>query len=375
MKVAFYAPMKSPFHSVPSGDRRVACLLMDALQLAGYDTQLASEFRSYEGTGDLAAQKDIEHRAQEVADALIEKYSTLAADARPQLWFTYHLYHKAPDWLGPKICKALDIPYFVAEASHAPKQKGGKWDLGYHAAEQAIRSADRIFHMTSLDGECLKPLARRQHSLVHLPPFIETDFPPATPDEGRRVIKMNGGREDKVTLLSVAMMRSGDKFHSYQQLSQMLTYLPTDGWQLVIVGDGHYSDQVRALFTQFESRIIYLGIQTGDALQSIYATADLYVWPACGEAFGMAFLEAQRQGTPVVAGDVRGVPDVVLNGRTGKLVAGDDVKEMAVQVSNLMADEAQRHVFSRAARDFVLQERSLSKAAEILSNHIKEICK
>ena len=52
-----------------------------------------------------------------------------APAAAPELWFTYHLYHKAPDWLGPRIAGALGIPYVVAEASFAPKQAGGPGPL------------------------------------------------------------------------------------------------------------------------------------------------------------------------------------------------------------------------------------------------------
>ena len=43
------------------------------------------------------------------------------------------------------------------------------------------------------------------------------------------------------------------------------------------------------------------------ALPALYAGADLYLWPAINEAYGMAFLEAQAAGLPVVAGRTGGV--------------------------------------------------------------------
>ena len=43
---------------------------------------------------------------------------------RPDLWFTYHLYYKAPDLVGPLVAGALGIPYAVAEASVAHKRAG-----------------------------------------------------------------------------------------------------------------------------------------------------------------------------------------------------------------------------------------------------------
>ena len=50
--VAFYAPLKSPNHPLPSGDRTMARLLMKALDRAGYAPQLASEMRTLDKAGD-----------------------------------------------------------------------------------------------------------------------------------------------------------------------------------------------------------------------------------------------------------------------------------------------------------------------------------
>src|SRR3972149_3576414 len=51
MRIAFYAPLKSPTHGTPSGDRRIAGLFMDALARAGHRVELASTFRSYDAAG------------------------------------------------------------------------------------------------------------------------------------------------------------------------------------------------------------------------------------------------------------------------------------------------------------------------------------
>ena len=46
MRIAFYAPLKAPTHPVPSGDRRMARLLMAALEAGGHHVTLASTLRS-----------------------------------------------------------------------------------------------------------------------------------------------------------------------------------------------------------------------------------------------------------------------------------------------------------------------------------------
>src|SRR5207248_2542620 len=67
MRIAFYAPLKSPTHGTPSGDRRVAGLLMDALAGAGHRVQVASTFRSYDGDGDEARQRALRSQGEALA--------------------------------------------------------------------------------------------------------------------------------------------------------------------------------------------------------------------------------------------------------------------------------------------------------------------
>ena len=109
MKVAFYAPMKSPAHPIPSGDRRMGQLIMSALRGAGFDPELISEFRSFEKNGDLSQQLSIRKSAEAETAKIISHCKDLPVKDRPKLWFTYHIYHKAPDWIGPAVSNALPI--------------------------------------------------------------------------------------------------------------------------------------------------------------------------------------------------------------------------------------------------------------------------
>ena len=93
--------------------------------------------------------------------------------AAPQLWFTYHLYYKAPDWLGPAVSRALGIPYVVAEASHAAKRQGGAWDVGHRAVAEALRRADAVLGLNPADRGGVLPLLRDPGRWIALPPFLD----------------------------------------------------------------------------------------------------------------------------------------------------------------------------------------------------------
>src|SRR5580704_10685344 len=129
MRIAFYAPLKPPDHPVPSGDRRVARLFLAALRHAGHQPFLVSRLRSFDATGDPARQARLARQGNRIAERLIACWRQ-APHTAPGLWFTYHLYYKAPDWIGPMVAAALGIPYVVAEASFAMKRADGPWALG-----------------------------------------------------------------------------------------------------------------------------------------------------------------------------------------------------------------------------------------------------
>lgn len=374
MKLAFYAPMKSPDHPVPSGDRRMGRLLRAALEMAGFEVELASRLRSFDNTGDPAFQAAMQQQGAREAAALIKKWRDRPEDA-PKAWFTYHLYHKAPDWIGPEVCRALEIPYLVAEASHAPKRARGDWQSGYDAAAAAISAARIVFHMTTLDGACLKPLIAPENDLVMLPPFVDIDafLDRAVPVDTEAAVVKAGGRRGLKNLLSVAMMRSGDKMMSYRQLGEALAGLGGDDWQLLVVGDGERRPDVEAALAPLGERAVFLGVMAPEEVPAWYEFADLYVWPAHGEAYGMAFLEAAGCGLPVVAGNIRGVPDVVRAGETGLLTPPGDAAAFAHAVETLLRDEDRRRDMGEKARDFVRNDRTIAAAAEALKTHIARV--
>ena len=158
MRIAFYAPIKPFTHPEPSGDRTMGRLLMSALTRAGNVVEPVSRFRSYDGAGDALRQRRIADLGCKLAHRLTRRCAARPADTRPDLWFTYHLYHKAPDWLGPAVSQALRVPYVVAEASYAPKQAGGRWDIGHRAVADALSRAALVLQLNPADAECVLPL-------------------------------------------------------------------------------------------------------------------------------------------------------------------------------------------------------------------------
>jgi glycosyltransferase involved in cell wall biosynthesis len=370
--VAFYAPLKPPDHTVPSGDRRMARALIAALALGGHPVALASRLRSYDRTGDPVRQRRIEGLGGRVADQLLRVYRRTLAARLPRAWLTYHAYHKSPDWIGPRVTAALGIPYLLAETSFAPKQEDGPWANGHAATVQAIRGADVVLAMTEVDAECLAPLVMPPAELRPLRPFID----PAPYRAARAERQHHRGAlarrfdldQQRPWLLAVAMMREDVKRESYGLLARALAHLDALPWQLLVVGDGPARPAVEAMLRSLgKDRVRFAGLIPEEALAPVYAAVDLYVWPAVREAYGIALLEAQAAGVPVVAGREGGVAEVVADGQGGILTPPRDPSAFAHAVQGLLERPERRHAMAEAAARFVSAERSIERAAAELS--------
>ena len=346
MRIAFHAPLKPPDHPVPSGDRRIAGLFLAALERAGHRPFLATRFRSYDGSG----------RRQALMGAVAGRLAARLVRTLPEFdaWFTYHLYYKAPDWIGPAVAAERGVPYYLAEASHAPKRAGGPWDTGHRAVAEAVRRAERIYCLNPNDRACLLRLVDAER-LVTLPPFLDASrFAPASAE------RMDG----TPTLLTVAMMRPGDKLASYRLLGRALARVADLDWRLLVAGDGPARDAALAALP--EARTTHLGAVDEADMPDVYRQADLFAWPAEREALGMAMLEASASGLAVVSAATDGVPAVVAHGETGLLTPPGDGRAFAAALRSLLTDPDRRRAMGRAGRARVLARHDIAHAARLL---------
>jgi len=373
MTVAFYAPLKPISSPNPSGDRLIGRMLKKALEFAGYDVNVVSAFRSYDGKGDLNRQSRIKAIGQKKAQRLVKQLR----HQPPEFWFTYHLYRKAPDWIGPVVCRELGIPYVVAEASFAPSQAQGKWTVGHHAVAEALSQVNLAVGTTAADEPCLLPQLGPDTRYRRLKPFI--DLAPfkdaAASRQGARaaLIAENPISDTVPWLLTIAMMRPGVKFESYQVLADALKRCKHLPWHLLVAGDGPEQEAVRNLFKDIDDRIVWLGHTSTDETMALYAACDVFAWPSVRESPGMVFLEAQASGLPVVGGNGGSVSDVIEHGCGGFLAEIRNAEDFASHIRSLLTNEAQRRKMGQSAIAFVKSNHSLEIAAGVLKDELSEL--
>lgn len=161
-------------------------------------------------------------------------------------------------------------------------------------------------------------------------------------------------------------------------LIEAAKYLPRDQFEIRIVGVGDITDKLKAQATQVEAlapaglrhdaseterqhdapaEIVFTGKLSPEALANEYRTANVFTLPAIvdskgdTEGLGVVLIEAMELGLPVVASNVGGIPDVVVDGVSGILVPEKNPEALASAYKRLAAEpELQKQLLEGARK-------------------------
>jgi len=141
-------------------------------------------------------------------------------------------------------------------------------------------------------------------------------------------------------------------------------------WRLVVVGDGPERRKLEDLAHRLGiyQDLCFAGCVSHDDIWRYYRDADLFVLPSRVEPFGIVVLEAMAAGLAVLATNVGGVPEVVVDGETGILVnpeSPEDLSEAAIELlgNRLMCEQMGKRGRNRVEREFTWQK----SAGQLLS--------
>lgn len=122
--------------------------------------------------------------------------------------------------------------------------------------------------------------------------------------------------------------------------------------KLYIAGTGSKENHLKELCRSLgiDSDTIFLGPIPNSTVPAFLAKLDFFVVPSRLESFGVAAVEAQSCGLPVIASDAGGLPEVVVDGESGIIVSRDDAEALARAMDRLYKDSELRAKMGQAAR-------------------------
>lgn len=149
--------------------------------------------------------------------------------------------------------------------------------------------------------------------------------------------------------------------------------------EFVMVGTGPLRDEMESLARKSLPDVTILENQSQRQIRDLMAQARLYLHGSItlenghAEAFGLANLEAQAVGTPVVAFRSGGVGEALEDGGSGFLVPERDVVAMADAVGRLLTDDPLWQAFSTRAPAFVAENFDLHRQSALLEDHYDRV--
>ncbi|HUG19006.1 MAG TPA: glycosyltransferase family 4 protein [Planctomycetaceae bacterium] len=150
-----------------------------------------------------------------------------------------------------------------------------------------------------------------------------------------------------------------------QAFAKLVRAEPARRIRLLIVGQGtaEQTDQLKQLAAELPpERVLFLGFRKD--IEACFRAFDLFVHAPHSEAFGLVVAEAMAVGLPVVATRAGGIPEIVLDGETGRLVPVGDVSALAHALDETINQPDLRERWGEAGRERSREEFSLTIPAE-----------
>ena len=287
-----------------------------------------------------------------------------------------------PDGLsGWLLHQTLGIPYVVYTFAKEILEYQ-RHPLVAERMRVVLSSASRVVTISSYTAERLKDFGVPPEKLVRIPPGVDASRFVANRDPERvQELRQLHGLSDRPVILTVGRLieRKGcDKV--IESLPSILSHFPRAVY--LIAGDGPDRTRLEKLRDSLglAKAVIFTGLVPEDDLTAYYGLATLFAMVSRQtpgdhevEGFGIVYLEANACGLPVVAGRSGGVPDAVLDGRTGYLVDPFSKEAIAAAIIRLLENPQVREQLGSFGRERAVSEFSWEQLGHRLQLLTEEV--
>jgi glycosyltransferase involved in cell wall biosynthesis len=196
--------------------------------------------------------------------------------------------------------------------------------------------------------------------IYYIPNGVDTQFyQPLSKEECRWVFNLPTRK--KILLFGAANMNNPIK--GGDLILDALANIPERlKKEMVILLFGNGGDR---MLTSRGFETIHLGYINNERLKNIaFAAADLFLCPSRAEMQGIVILESMASGTPVVAFDIGGIPDMVHHRKTGYLAKAEDTSDFSSGIVEMLEDRQLRERCAMQGRSVIINEFSSESVVE-----------
>ncbi len=195
-----------------------------------------------------------------------------------------------------------------------------------------------------------------------------TLFKPINKRKARDLLKIPQGK--KVVLFG-AMSATSDQRKGFKYLRQALQHLTRENWgketALIIFGDSQPKDDQDLGYQSF-----YMGrLKDNKTISALYSAADVFIAPSLQDNLPNTIMESLACGTPCIAFNIGGMPDMIEHKKNGYLARPYDSDDLANGIKWVLGNDSRWVALSLRAREKTEQEFEILK----VSNRYREIYK
>lgn len=183
-----------------------------------------------------------------------------------------------------------------------------------------------------------------QKEIKVIPNFIDFDRFTKKPNPE---LRLKFATENEKILMHVSNFRKVKRVEDVLGVFKLVNQkLPS---KLVLIGDGPERPRMEMLSREWgiSQEVCFLGKQ--DNVEELLAISDLFVLPSEHESFGLAALEAMACEVPVIASNIGGLTEVILQGKTGYACQVADINDMSDKALYILSDSIHHSEFRLAA--------------------------
>ncbi len=179
-----------------------------------------------------------------------------------------------------------------------------------------------------------------------------------------------GIREDEILVGGVGRLEPVKGFTYFVEAAHAAAYA-MPGLKFILAGDGSLRDKLEQQAEALGARMQFLGLRHD--VPDLMAALDIFVLPSLNEGMGRVLLEAGAAGAPSVATAVGGVPDIIVDGKTGVLVAPREPAALARAILELAHDASLRTSMGGAARARIAPAYSIESMVRQIEDVYEEL--
>lgn len=157
--------------------------------------------------------------------------------------------------------------------------------------------------------------------------------------------------DDKLKLLYVGRLAPEKNLKLLMNSLNKLNDKYKEQIELLITGDGPLLEELKNKAPQ---NVTFTGYLTGQKLSSLYATADVFVFPSVTETYGNVVLEAMASGLPVVGVLAGGVKENLIDNYNALAATEDCVEEFSTKLERIITNQQLRERLAFNARNYAL---------------------